>query len=283
MTRRYVAFEGIDGAGKTTVAARVAERLAAGGLRRAHRAGAGGHPHRRGDPPDPARPGRRGGRLGRGPALRRRPLPTGLRGRRPGAGGGAGGGQRPQRLLVPGLPGRGPGAGHRGGAAGERGRPGRGLAGDWWCCCASTRPPAWPARTAPTASARPALALQARVAEAYDLLAAAEPERFVVVDAAAGFEAVVAAATGRGAAAMVSPFTGVVGHRLPAGAARGRGRRAGPGLPVRRPGQRGQGHRGPALRRPAALPGGRLRAACGGCWPAPTPTSPWWSPTGAPP
>lgn len=32
MTRRYVAFEGVDGAGKTTVAARVAERLAARGF-----------------------------------------------------------------------------------------------------------------------------------------------------------------------------------------------------------------------------------------------------------
>jgi len=36
------------------------------------------------------------------------------------------------------------------------------------------------------------LALQVRVAEAYDLLAAAEPERFVVVDGAAGLETVVA-------------------------------------------------------------------------------------------
>ena len=32
MTHRYVAFEGVDGAGKTTVAARVAERLTAGGF-----------------------------------------------------------------------------------------------------------------------------------------------------------------------------------------------------------------------------------------------------------
>ena len=37
------------------------------------------------------------------------------------------------------------------------------------------------------------LALQARVADAYDRLAAAEPERIVVVDAAAGLEAVVVA------------------------------------------------------------------------------------------
>jgi dTMP kinase len=38
------------------------------------------------------------------------------------------------------------------------------------------------------------LAFQARVAEAYDLLAAEEPARFVVVDAGLGLEAVVAEA-----------------------------------------------------------------------------------------
>ena len=38
------------------------------------------------------------------------------------------------------------------------------------------------------------LALQVRVAEAYDRLAAAEADRFVVVDAGLGLEAVVAAA-----------------------------------------------------------------------------------------
>jgi len=39
------------------------------------------------------------------------------------------------------------------------------------------------------------VALQARVEEAYDRLAGAEPERFVVVDASAGLDAVVAEAT----------------------------------------------------------------------------------------
>lgn len=194
MTRRYVAFEGVDGAGKTTVAARVAEVLTARGFDVLAVREPGGTPT--------------------GEAIRRILL---------GLGGvvddwaeallfAAARSQLASEIVGPALA-----AGravvsdrsvysslaYQGGARGlgievVRRVNEAGLGGVWPETVVLLRldPAAGLAREDYADRISTAgLSLQARVAEAYDLLAAAEPERFVVVDAAAGFEAVVAAAT----------------------------------------------------------------------------------------
>ena len=64
------------------------------------------------------------------------------------------------------------------------------------CCCGSTRRPRWPVRRAaarpPTGSSRRSADFFAAIAAAYDALAAAEPERFAVIDAAQPPDAVLA-------------------------------------------------------------------------------------------
>ena len=191
MTRRYVAFEGVDGAGKTTVAARVAERLVAAGFDVLAVREPGGTPT--------------------GEAIRRILL---------GLGGvvddwaeallfAAARSQLASEVVGPALQ-----AGrvvvsdrsvysslaYQGGARGlgievVRRVNEAGLGGVWPETVVLLRldPAAGLAREDGTDRISTAgVALQVRVAEAYDLLAAAEPERFVVVDAAAGFETVVA-------------------------------------------------------------------------------------------
>ena len=191
MTHRYVAFEGVDGAGKTTVAARVAERLVAAGFDVLAVREPGGTPT--------------------GEAIRRILL---------GLGGvvddwaeallfAAARSQLASEVVGPALQ-----AGrvvvsdrsvysslaYQGGARGlgieaVRRVNEAGLGGVWPETVVLLRldPAAGLAREDGADRISTAgLALQVRVAEAYDLLAAAEPERFVVVDAAAGFETVVA-------------------------------------------------------------------------------------------
>jgi dTMP kinase len=194
MTRRYVAFEGVDGAGKTTVAARVAEDLAARGFDVLTVREPGGTPT--------------------GEAIRRILL---------GLGGvvddwaeallfAAARSQLASEIVGPALA-----AGravvsdrsvysslaYQGGARGlgievVRRVNEAGLGGVWPETVVLLRldPGAGLAREDGADRISTAgLALQARVAQAYDELAAAEPERFVVLDAAADLAAVVAAAT----------------------------------------------------------------------------------------
>jgi len=194
MTRRYVAFEGVDGAGKTTVAARVAERLAARGFDVLTVREPGGTPT--------------------GEAIRRILL---------GLGGvvdewaeallfAAARSQLASEIVGPALA-----AGravvsdrsvysslaYQGGARGlgfevVRRVNEAGLGGVWPETVVLLRlDPAAGLEREDFADriSTAGLGLQARVAEAYDALAAAEPERFVVLDAAAGFEGVVTAAT----------------------------------------------------------------------------------------
>ena len=191
MTRRYVAFEGVDGAGKTTVAGRVAADLAARGFDVLAVREPGGTPT--------------------GEAIRRILL---------GLGGkvddwaeallfAAARSQLASELVGPALA-----AGrcvvsdrsvysslaYQGGARGlgieaVRRVNEAGLGGVWPETVVLLRldPAAGLAREDGADRISTAgLALQVRVAEAYDLLAAAEPERFVVVDGAAGLETVVA-------------------------------------------------------------------------------------------
>jgi dTMP kinase len=195
MTRRYAVFEGVDGAGKTTVAARVAERLAAQGFDVLTVREPGGTPT--------------------GEAIRKILL---------GLGGvvddwaeallfAAARSQLASEIVGPALA-----AGrsvvsdrsvysslaYQGGARGlgieaVRRVNEAGLGGIWPETVVLLRLDAAAGLAREDGADRistAGLGLQARVAAAYDLLAAAEPERFVVVDASAGFEAVVAEATG---------------------------------------------------------------------------------------
>jgi len=193
LTRRYVAFEGIDGAGKTTVAGRVAERLAGRGF----------------DVLSVREPGG----TSTGEAIRRILL---------GQGGAVGDwaeallfaaarSQLAAEVVGPALAqGRAvvsdrsvySSLAYQGGARGlgietVRRVNEAGLGGVWPEQVVLLRldPGQGLAReeAADRISAQ-GLELQIRVAEAYDLLAAAEPDRFVVVDAARPLEAVVAAA-----------------------------------------------------------------------------------------
>lgn len=193
MTRRYVAFEGVDGAGKTTVASRVAERLAARGFDVLSVREPGGTPT--------------------GEAIRKILL---------GLGGvvadwaeallfAAARSQLAAEVIGPALvAGRSvvsdrsvySSLAYQGGARGlgieaVRQVNEAGLGGVWPELVVLLRldPASGLAREDGADRISTAgLGLQARVAEAYDLLAAAEPERIVAVDASAGLEAVVAAA-----------------------------------------------------------------------------------------
>ena len=193
MTRRYVAFEGVDGAGKTTVAARVAERLVAAGF--------------------DVLPVREPGGTPTGEAIRRILL---------GLGGvvddwaeallfAAARSQLASEVVGPALQaGRGvvsdrsvySSLAYQGGARGlgieaVRRVNEAGLGGVWPETVVLLRldPGRGLAREEEANRISEAgLALQVGVAAAYDLLAAEEPDRFVVVDAEAGLEAVVDAA-----------------------------------------------------------------------------------------
>ena len=187
---RLITVEGIDGAGKTTLVGGLEPALRARGGRgrRAARAGrrgaVGAHPR--------ARQGSGAGRWTRGAeallyaaaraqlvAERLRPL---LDGRPLGA-------ARPLRRLLARLPGRRARAGRRGGARGSTSSRTGGLAPDRTLLLridparglarlagGATRPP--------TGSSASSAAFFARGRAAYDALAAAEPERFAVIDAA---------------------------------------------------------------------------------------------------
>ena len=193
MTRRYVAFEGVDGAGKTTVAARVAERLRSRGFDVLAVREPGGTPT--------------------GEAIREILLGLGkvvgdwaeallfaaarsqLAAEVVGPALAAGRGVVSDRSVYSSLA-------YQGGARGlgideVRRVNAAGLGGVWPETVVLLRldPGRGFAREEEANRISEAgLAFQARVAEAYDLLAAEEPARFVVVDAGLGLEAVVAEA-----------------------------------------------------------------------------------------
>ena len=193
MTRRYVAFEGVDGAGKTTVAARVAERLRSRGFDVLSVREPGGTPT--------------------GEAIREILLGLGkvvgdwaeallfaaarsqLAAEVVGPALAAGRGVVSDRSVYSSLA-------YQGGARGlgidqVRRVNAAGLGGVWPETVVLLRldPGRGFAREEEANRISEAgLAFQARVAEAYDLLAAEEPARFVVVDAGLGLEAVVAEA-----------------------------------------------------------------------------------------
>lgn len=192
MTRRYVAFEGVDGAGKTTVAALVAEQLAARGFDVLTVREPGG---------TPTGEAIRGILLGLGgvvsdwaEALLFAAARSQLAAEVVGPALAAGRAVVSDRSVYSSLA-------YQGGARGlgleaVRQVNEAGLGGVWPELVVLLRvdPEHGLAREAEADRISTAgLALQARVAEAYDRLAAAEPERIVVVDAAAGLEAVVAA------------------------------------------------------------------------------------------
>lgn len=192
MTRRYVAFEGVDGAGKTTVAALVAEQLAARGFDVLTVREPGG---------TPTGEAIRGILLGLGgvvsdwaEALLFAAARSQLAAEVVGPALEAGRAVVSDRSVYSSLA-------YQGGARGlgieaVRRVNEAGLGGVWPDLVVLLRvdPEHGLAREAQADRISTAgVALQARVAEAYDLLAAAEPERIVVIDAAAGLEAVVAA------------------------------------------------------------------------------------------
>jgi len=192
MTRRYVAFEGVDGAGKTSVAAGVAQRLAARGF--------------------DVLTVREPGGTATGEAIRDILLGLGgvvadwaeallfaaarsqLASEVVGPALAAGRAVVSDRSVYSSLA-------YQGGARGlgieaVRRVNEAGLGGVWPELVILLRldPAAGLAREDGADRISTAgIPLQSRVAEAYDLLAAAEPERLVIVDASAGFEAVVAA------------------------------------------------------------------------------------------
>jgi dTMP kinase len=193
VTRRYVAFEGVDGAGKTTVAARVAERLAARGF-------------------DVVTVREPGGTL-TGEAIRRILLDLGgvvgdwaeallfaaarsqLAAEVVGPALAAGRAVISDRSVYSSLA-------YQGGARGlgleaVRRVNEAGLGSVWpeTVVLLHLDPSRGLAREEETNRISEAgLALQVKVAESYDRLAAAEPDRFVVLDATAGLAAVVEAA-----------------------------------------------------------------------------------------
>ncbi|HUU61887.1 MAG TPA: dTMP kinase [Acidimicrobiia bacterium] len=193
MTRRYVAFEGVDGAGKTTVAARVAERLRVRGFDVVSVREPGG---------TPTGEAIREILLGLGGvvsdwaeallfAAARSQLATEVVGPALAAGRAVVSDRSVYSSLA-----------YQGGARGlgieaVRRVNEAGLGGIWPETVVLLRldPGHGFAREEEANRISEAgLAFQVGVAEAYDLLAAEEPHRFVVVDAAAGLEAVVEAA-----------------------------------------------------------------------------------------
>lgn len=194
MTRRYVAFEGVDGAGKSTVAAGVAERLAAAGFDVVTVREPGG---------TPTGEGIRRILLGLGGevadwaeallfAAARSQLVTEVVGPALAAGRAV----VSDRSVYSSLAYQGFARGL--GVEAVRRVNEAGLGGVWpeVVVLLHLDPAAGLAREdGPDRISTAGLDLQARVAEAYDLLAAAEPGRFVVVEASSGFDAVVAAST----------------------------------------------------------------------------------------
>lgn len=192
MTRRYVAFEGVDGAGKTTVAALVAERLAARGFDVLAVREPGGTPT--GEAIRDILLGLGGVVSDWAEALLFAAARSQLAAEVVGPALEAGRAVVSDRSVYSSLA-------YQGGARGlgieaVRRVNEAGLGGVWPELVVLLRvdPGQGLAREAEADRISTAgVALQARVAEAYDLLAAAEPERIVVVDAAAGLEAVVVA------------------------------------------------------------------------------------------
>ncbi len=193
MNRRYVAFEGVDGAGKTTVAARVAERLQARGFDVVSVREPGG---------TPTGEAIRGILLSLGgvvgdwaEALLFAAARSQLAAEVVGPALAAGRAVVSDRSVYSSLA-------YQGGARGlgieaVRRVNAAGLGGVWPETVVLLRldPDRGLAREEEANRISVAgLALQVGVAEAYDLLAAEEPGRFVVVDAGAGLEAVVDAA-----------------------------------------------------------------------------------------
>ncbi|MFH1329507.1 MAG: dTMP kinase [Actinomycetota bacterium] len=192
MTRRYVAFEGADGAGKTTVAALVAQRLAARGFAVLTVREPGGTPT--GEAIRDILLGLGGVVSDWAEALLFAAARSQLAAEVVGPALKAGRAVVSDRSVYSSLA-------YQGGARGlgieaVRRVNEAGLGGVWPELVVLLRvdPEQGLSREAEADRISTAgVALQARVAEAYDLLAAAEPERIVVVDAAAGLEAVVAA------------------------------------------------------------------------------------------
>jgi len=192
VTRRYVAFEGVDGAGKTTVAALVAERLAARGFDVLAVREPGGTPT--GEAIRDILLGLGGVVSDWAEALLFAAARSQLAAEVVGPALEAGRAVVSDRSVYSSLA-------YQGGARGlgieaVRRVNEAGLGGVWPDLVVLLRvdPEHGLAREAQADRISTAgVALQARVAEAYDLLAAAEPERIVVVDAAVGLEAVVAA------------------------------------------------------------------------------------------
>ena len=198
MRGRLITIEGLDGSGKTTLADALVDALRS---RRARRGAAARARRRRALRAHPragqgSGAGRRPAR--RGAALRRGPRAARGRARRARAGGGDVGAARPLRRLLAGLPGRRARAGGRGGAPRSTTSPPAACAPTARCCCAPT-PATRAARQAGRGEAPDRLereddAFFDAIAGAYDALAAAEPERFRVLDAGAEPAAVLAAA-----------------------------------------------------------------------------------------
>jgi dTMP kinase len=191
VTRRYVAFEGIDGAGKTTVAARVADRLDARGFDVLRVREPGGTAT--GEAIREILLGRGGVVADWAEALLFAAARSQLAAEVVGPALAAGRAVVTDRSVYSSLA-------YQGGARGlgleaVRRVNEAGLGGVWPELVVLLRlePAAGLAREDYADRISTAgVALQARVAEAYDTLAAAEPGRFVVVDASAGFEEVVA-------------------------------------------------------------------------------------------
>ena len=193
MTRRYAAFEGVDGAGKTTVAARVAERLRARGFDVVSVREPGGTPT--GEAIREILLGLGGVVGGWAEALLFAAARSQLAGEVVGPALAAGRAVVSDRSVYSSLA-------YQGGARGlgieaVRRVNEAGLGGVWPETVVLLRldPGRGLAREEEANRISEAgVALQVGVAAAYDLLAAEEPDRFVVVDAEAGLEAVVDAA-----------------------------------------------------------------------------------------
>jgi dTMP kinase len=193
VTRRYVAFEGVDGAGKTTVASWVARRLASRGFDVLTVREPGGTPT--GEAIREILLGLGGVVADWAEALLFAAARSQLASEVVGPALAAGRAVVSDRSVYSSLAYQG---GARGlGLAAVRQVNEAGLGGVWPETVVLLRidPAAGLAREdGADRISTEGLSLQARVAGAYDLLAAAEPERFVVIDAAVGLDEVVAVA-----------------------------------------------------------------------------------------